>query len=122
MMRLKDLLIESKTPITIYRVEDNSGLGPFRQEVANKIKSSSKEDYTLYKKMYNRISKVHKAVIVNVPKGYVFGYESKKQLMKWFTNEDLRLLKKYNFAIQSYNNVVNYYFIMDRELIFKKPK
>jgi len=122
MIRLIDLLIESKTPITIYRVEDNSGLGPFRQEVANKIKSSSKEDYTLYKKMYNRISKVHKAVIVNVPKGYVFGYESKKQLMKWFTTEDLQLLKKYNFAIQSYNNVVNYYFIMDRELIFKKPK
>ena len=122
MISLKDLLKEAKSPITIYRIEDELGLGPFRKETANKIKSISKEDHILYKKMYNKISKMHKAMIVNVPKGYVFGYKSKDQLMNWFTKEDLQLLKKYNFSIQSYNNVINYYPILDRELIFKKPK
>ena len=121
MIRLKDLLVEaSNNPITAYRVEDDNGLGPFREEIAKKIKSQSKEDYSAYKKLYNRISKLHKAVIVKMPKGYVFGFKSKDQLNNWFTKEDLTLLDKYKFSIKRYTNVSKYYNIMDREIIFKK--
>ena len=120
MIQLTDLLKEGKTPITVFRIENSEGLGPFREEVAELIKNKNIDDYKIYKQIYNRISKKHAAVIVNVPKGYVFGYESLSQLKNWFDTADLALLKKYGFNVKKYNNIKKYYDIMDRELIFKK--
>ena len=114
---LKQIINEVfKEYIQVYRIENDLGQGPFRDEIAKLIKKQNSDDFIKYKNLYKAITKKYPPQIIGLDSKYVFGFKSIFQLKSWFTNDDLNFLNKYGFKINKYNTN-KYYNIMDREII-----
>lgn len=114
----KILLKEEKEIISVFRVENKIGLGPFRDEIKNLIKKNNLDDYNKYKIIYKDISKLSPPIIYNLPKNYVFGFKNLNDLKKYFSVEVLKFLSKYGFKIKKYKT--KFYYSFKNEIAFKK--
>ena len=82
---------------TIYRIENKDGIGPYKESMG------FEDDHPVYKMAldHNRLptSSGDKG-IERVAKGFeYFGFKSMKQLEKWFSKNEIEMLKTYGFHI-----------------------
>jgi hypothetical protein len=114
----KDGNLVKEKDITIYRIEDRYGIGPYQTRLYNHDLIEREEGdktptpYTDMGAIWNYLE------YKNIRREFVFGFTSMEQLYAWFTEEELDVLEDYGFDINMYSS--NIYHETDKQVIFKK--
>jgi len=110
-----DLIKEEE--ITIYRIEDNSGVGPYQTRLydTNLLDiietDNTPSPYTDMEDVWNFLE------YKNLRRDFKFGFTSMEQLNAWFSKKELKKLMKNGFCIEKYSS--NIYHTTDKQVVFK---